>query len=158
MKYLAIPLIALMPLLSACDTTRQTGQKETIGTVAGAVLGGVIGSQVGGGEGQLWATGAGAVLGGILGSSIGRKLDVDDRAMMDHTSQAALEHTQTGSVSSWNNPDSGHSGTVSPTRTYQRSDGKYCREFEQYVTIDGKSERATGTACRQSDGSWRVVE
>ena len=157
-KKIAIALVAVTPLLGACDTTQQAGQKETIGTVAGAVLGGIIGSKVGKGEGQLWATGAGAVLGGILGSSIGRGLDEQDKAMMDRTSQAALEHTTTGSVSSWKNPDSGHSGTVAPTRTYQRTDGTYCREFEQYVTVDGVSERATGTACRQDDGSWKIVE
>ena len=55
----------------------------------------------------------------------------------------------------WTNPDTGHTGTVTPTRTYQSGNG-YCREFQNTVTIDGKKENAYGTACRQPDGSWKV--
>ena len=32
-----------------------------------------------------------------------------------------------------------------------------CREFQTHIIIDGKSEPAHGTACRQPDGTWRVV-
>jgi surface antigen len=35
--------------------------------------------------------------------------------------------------------------------------GAYCREFQQTVSIGGREERAYGTACRQPDGSWKVV-
>jgi len=157
MKRIVLPVILSVVLVGACDTTQQAGQKETIGAIAGAVLGGFLGSQVGKGEGQLWATGAGAILGAIAGSSVGRSLDETDRLMMERTSQASLEHTKTGAASTWQNPDSGHSGSVTPTKTYKRADGTYCREFEQYVTIDGEDHKATGTACRQSDGSWRVI-
>lgn len=157
MKKTSVAMLASITLLGACDTMQQAGQKETFGTITGAVLGGFIGSQIGGGDGQLWATGAGAILGAIAGSSVGRSLDAQDRVMMGHTSQASLEHTQIGATSSWQNPDTGHSGTITPTKTYQKSDGSYCREFEQYVTIDGEESKATGTACRQTDGSWRIV-
>ena len=34
--------------------------------------------------------------------------------------------------------------------------GANCREFATTVVIDGRRERAVGTACRQADGSWRV--
>ena len=52
--------------------------------------------------------------------------------------------------------DSGHSGSVTPIRTYQ-SAGTYCREYQQTVIIGGKQEQSYGTACRQPDGSWKVV-
>jgi len=158
MKHIAIPLTLCVALLSACDTTQQMGQKETFGSLGGAVLGGFLGSHIGGGEGRLWATGAGAVLGALAGSSAGRSLDRADRLMMDHTSQASLEHTQTGATSSWSNPDTGHSGTVTPTRTYQQNDGSYCREFEQQIIVGGERQKAYGTACRQPDGSWQIVK
>ncbi|MCW8915862.1 MAG: RT0821/Lpp0805 family surface protein [Magnetovibrio sp.] len=154
---ISVTLVGSLIMLGGCSTTQDQGQKETVGTIAGAVLGGIIGSKMGKGEGQLWATGAGAVLGGWLGKSIGRSLDEQDKAMMNRTSQASLEHTSTGSTSTWRNPDSGHSGSVTPTRTYQKSNGTYCREFEQVVNVDGEDHVATGTACRQADGSWRVV-
>jgi surface antigen len=72
--------------------------------------------------------------------------------------QRALETTPSGQSVAWRNPDNGHAGTVTPTRTYQTAQGSYCREFQQTVTIDGKQERAYGTACRQPDGSWRTVQ
>ena len=58
--WLAVAAVAVP--LSACDTTQQTGQKQTIGAVTGAVLGGILGSTLGKGEGRLWATGAGAAV------------------------------------------------------------------------------------------------
>ena len=160
MKNISIHLLAVAAVaipLGACDTTQQAGQKQTLGTVVGAVLGGFLGSKAGGGEGQLWATGAGAVLGAILGSEFGKTLDANDRVMMERTNQASLEHTRTGSISKWTNPDTGHSGTVTPTLTYKQPNGTYCRDFTQTVVIDGQSHNATGTACRQPDGSWRII-
>ena len=69
--------------------------------------------------------------------------------------QKALESTPTGTPVAWTNPDTGHSGTITPVKTYQ-SGGTYCREFQSNVVIDGKPDKAWGTACRQPDGSWKV--
>jgi hypothetical protein len=38
------------------------------------------------------------------------------------------------------------------------ADRDYCREFQTTVVIDGRPERAFGTACLQPDGSWAVVD
>ncbi|HKK30588.1 MAG TPA: RT0821/Lpp0805 family surface protein [Alphaproteobacteria bacterium] len=150
-----VGLVLATLLLAGC--AQQPGPKESVGTLGGAVLGGLLGSQIGGGTGRLWATGAGAVLGSLVGSEVGRSLDRADKVYMAKTTQATLEHSETGSTSTWNNPDTGHSGAVTPTRTFQRPDGQYCREFQQTVTIGGKEEQAYGTACRQPDGTWKVV-
>jgi surface antigen len=32
-----------------------------------------------------------------------------------------------------------------------------CREFTQTITVGGQAVQATGTACRQPDGSWRIM-
>jgi len=145
-------------LLLGCE--QQGGffsSKEGIGTVLGGVAGGVLGSTVGGGKGRLVATGAGALLGGLAGSAIGRSMDQRDNEMLKNTTQRSLEAEPTGRTSSWRNPDTGASGTITPQRTYTANDGEPCREFQQTVTIGGKTEQAIGTACRQSDGSWRIV-
>jgi hypothetical protein len=42
----------------------------------------------------------------------------------------------------------------SPDRS---SSDSYCREFQTSIVIDGRAERAFGTACLQPDGSWAVV-
>ena len=90
--------------------------------------------------------------------AIGQQLDRNDRQAMQTTSQNALERNPVGQRSTWNNPDSGHRGTVTPTRTYQTAAGQPCREYQQTVTIDGRTEKAYGQACRQADGSWRIVK
>lgn len=155
MKSTAIVLTVAGALaLGACTNT---GPKQTAGGLGGAVLGGLLGAQIGDGSGQLWATGAGVLLGAIVGSEIGRGLDEVDRLSMQRTTQASLEHTQTGTTSTWSNPDSGNSGAVTPTNTYQQADGTPCREFTQTINVGGQVEEAYGTACRQADGSWKII-
>lgn len=151
-----IVLTAATFILAAC-ADYQNNPKQTIGGLLGAGLGALAGSQVGSGKGQLVAVAIGALAGAALGSNIGRSLDDVDRLKAQQTTQKALESSRTGATSSWSNPDSGASGTVTPTRTYQTASGENCREYSQTVTIDGKQETAIGTACRQPDGNWRVI-
>jgi surface antigen len=132
-----------------------TGQ--VAGGAGGAVLGGLAGSQIGSGSGKLIATGAGAVIGALVGSEIGRRLTEGDEERLTRTTQDTLENNPTGKTSTWENPDTGHRGEVTPTDTYQRSDGRYCREFSHTIYVGGEPEQAYGTACRQPDGSWKIV-
>ncbi len=150
----ALP-VALVLALAAC--AQGQGNKQTGGTLIGAGLGALTGSQIGGGRGKLAAVAIGALAGAYLGSEVGKSLDRADRLAMRQTSQTALEKNPVGRASSWSNPDTGHSGTVTPTRTYQTASGSPCREYQQTVTIDGKTERAYGRACRQPDGSWKIA-
>lgn len=155
MKLKTIALAAaLVTALGACQNT---GPKEGAGTLLGGVAGGLLGSQVGSGSGQLVAVGAGALLGAVLGSQIGKSLDNADRAAMSQTTQQSLETAPSGTTTSWRNPDSGNYGTITPQPAYQSSGGEYCREFQQTVTVGGRQESAYGTACRQPDGTWKVV-
>lgn len=133
------------------------GPKESVGTLLGAGLGGLAGAQIGSGTGQLAATAGGALLGAFLGNQIGSSLDKADAMYADRTAQQTLEYEPTGTTSTWVNPDSGNSGTITPTKTYTASSGEYCREYQQTVTVGGQTQDAYGTACRQPDGSWKVV-
>ena len=150
----ALP-VALMLALAAC--AQEQGNKQIGGTLIGAGLGALTGSQIGGGRGKLAAVAIGALAGAYLGSEVGKSLDRADRLAMRETSQTALEKNPVGRASSWSNPDTGHSGTVTPTRTYQTASGRTCREYQQTVTIDGRTEQAYGRACRQPDGSWKIT-
>ena len=155
-----IAVITLVGVLAtglvACEGNQQ-GQKQTGGAILGGVVGGLLGSQIGGGKGRLAATAAGTLLGAVVGSNIGKSLDKADRIYANQTANRALERNPSGQSSTWSNPDSGHSGTVTPTRTVHASDGSPCRDYETTVTIDGRTETAVGRACRQSDGTWKVV-
>ena len=155
----AVALAAAMMAVTALGgcVTDGMGTKQGAGTLLGAGLGGWAGSQVGGGRGQLAAVAVGALAGAWMGGEAGKSLDKADRAYAQRTAQDALEYNKVNQTASWNNPDSKASGTVTPTRTYQTADGTNCREYETTVVIDGKTEKATGTACRQPDGTWRVA-
>ncbi len=148
-------LIAVLSV-SACETLQGAGNKQLIGGGTGAVLGGLLGSQVGKGSGQLWATGAGVLLGALAGSEIGASLDNADRAYAAQANNQALA-APIGETVSWNNPQSGNSGTIKATRDGYSSSGRYCREYQQTVVVGGKQQSAYGTACRQPDGSWEIV-
>jgi surface antigen len=152
-------IVVLLLLTTACEQSPNSSpfSKANIGGLTGAAGGAWIGSNVGGGKGKIVSIAAGTLLGAFLGHSIGASLDKADLEYYHQTSQNALETAPTGQVIAWNNPDSGHSGTITPTRTFQ-SGSQFCREYSQTVNVGGKKQQAYGTACRQPDGSWKVRE
>jgi surface antigen len=103
------------------------------------------------------AIAAGVIVGGLLGGAVGNYLDQRDRQLANQTAQRAFETAPAGQTTTWQNPDSGHSGSITPTRTFQAANGSYCREFQQDVVVAGKTQQAFGTACRQPDGQWRIT-
>ena len=154
MFVLSLTVLSVLTLNGCSNTT--TGSKEGLGTVVGAALGGLLGSQFGSGDGNTAAIVTGIFLGGLLGKDVGATLDRVDKQMMARTTHNTLENSPIGSTSNWNNPDTGNSGTITPTKTYQTTSG-YCREFQTTVTVGGKVQNAYGTACRQPDGSWKII-
>ena len=134
----------------------ETGGGELFGTLIGAAVGGLVGSQIGGGTGNKVAIGAGVLAGGFLGNKVGKSLDCQDQQYHYDTTQSALETQKVGQSSTWTNPDTGHSGNITPTRTYT-SEGQPCRDYTQTIYIDGEDEEVIGTACRQEDGSWKPI-
>jgi surface antigen len=46
---------------------------------------------------------------------------------------------------------------VTPIQTYYAATGQPCREYAVSGLIGVRHEQIVGTACRQSDGSWRTV-
>ncbi len=150
----AVLMSTIIITMAACQTM---GEKETIGSVAGGVIGGLAGSQIGKGKGNLIATAAGSVLGYILGKEVGATLDKVDQLHAERTATEALETNLTGKTSSWSNPDSGNSGTITPTKTSYLESGQPCREYQQSVTVDSEIYQTSGKACRNEDGIWYIA-
>ncbi len=146
-----ISTILLMGLVSVSLTGCSTDQDT--GTLVGGVAGGLLGSQFGGGGGQIAATIIGAGAGAFIGNQIGKSMDDTDRLK----AQQALNDSKTGQSTAWKNPDTGDSYTITPTKTYQQ-DNSYCREYTQTATVAGKPQQVYGTACRQPDGTWKMVD
>lgn len=156
MKYLTACLLTVTLIMSG-GCANEYGTKQTVGGLTGAALGGLLGAQFGGGKGQLATTAAGVLLGGLIGSEIGRSMDEVDRMKASQAISRA-QVAPLGETITWNNPNNNHSGSITPTRDGYTESGNYCREFNQTVTIGGKTQDAYGIACRQPDGSWRIVE
>lgn len=155
MKMKFLTLLAISSLaLTAC--MENMGNKQMVGSATGAVLGGVAGAQFGKGTGQLVGVGVGALLGTLIGSELGRSLDQADM-MYANQAQNRAYSAPVGETISWNNPDSGHSGTITPTKEgYSNTSGRYCREYSQTIYVDGRQETGYGTACQNPDGTWQI--
>ncbi len=158
MKVKSVIAVALVTVfLAGCANNGSgPGTKQTVGGLGGAALGGWAGSQIGSGKGQIAATAAGVLLGAIVGSNIGRGLDELDEIKAQRAANQA-KTAPLGETISWNNPESGNYGSTTPVRDGTASNGDYCREFQQTVTIGGRREQAYGIACRRPDGSWEIV-
>lgn len=153
---LSLSLVLLAALsLGACQSSGW-GQKQTIGTLGGAAGGALLGNQFGKGTGNVVATAIGAVAGAWLGNEIGSSLDNADKAALRNAEQQAYS-APVGQTITWDNPQSGNSGTFTPVRNGTSSSGQYCREFQQTIMVGGKQQEAFGTACQQPDGSWKIV-
>jgi surface antigen len=157
-RIVIVILIALM--VAGCTTTQggngiEQNKKTLVGGLGGAAAGGLIAAALHGGPVGIIG---GVLAGGLIGGAIGDRMDAADRREAQQTTQRALEKEPSGTAVAWHNPDSGHSGTITPIRTYQKSGGQYCREYQQTVSIGGEQHQAYGTACRQPDGSWKIVK
>jgi surface antigen len=150
-QFAVIALTATM--LTACQ--QNNGPKESVGTAIGAIAGGALSASIGKGSGKTAAIIAGTMLGSFLGRSVGESLDRAD-LMYHRQAQNSAYSAPIKTEIQWSNPQSGHTGSVTPTREGSTSSGLYCREFQQRVTISGKSETAFGTACQQPDGTWSL--
>lgn len=154
-KVIALLVVSTF-VLGGCAQTGQTvrnNPKATLGGMLGAAGGGLIAAAAGGGAAGIIG---GVLIGGLVGGAIGNSLDQKDKEMARQAANRAFEHGRSGERSVWRNPDSGNSGSITPTRTYQAAGGGYCREYQQDITIGGERQKSYGTACRQPDGSWKV--
>ncbi len=134
--------------LTSCSNV----SNQDMGTLAGGVAGGLLGSQFGGGTGQLVAIGAGTLAGAYIGNKLGQNMDETDKLKMTQT----LETHTVGQPAYWTNNKTGASYTVTPTQNVTVQGNRYCREYRTTAMVAGKKQQVYGTACRQPDGSWKI--
>ena len=116
-----VAVVILVVLATTGCATMEANPKTTIGAAGGGLVGGLIAAAAGGNPAAI----AASVIGGMLvGGVVGNMLDQRDKQMAAEAAHRAMESAPTGRSVAWQNPDSGHSGTVTPTRTYQTGDGQ----------------------------------
>jgi surface antigen len=145
-------VVALAVLLTSCATV-ENNPKAVLGGLLGAAAGAGIAAAAGGGAGAIVGAGLG---GALIGGFIGNRLDERDKRLAAQAAQQAFENGRVGQATAWTNPDTGNSGTITPTRTKQLADGQYCREYKQTIVVGGEQHQTYGTACRQPDGTWKT--
>lgn len=128
-----------------------TCNRSAIGALLGAGTGAFVGNQAG--NGGVGATVAGGLFGALVGGLIGRAMDQADQ----HCVGQVLEQARTNQTVTWAGAQPNESYTVEPTRTWTHEDGRPCREYTTTAVIDGQASQAYGTACRNPDGSWQIV-
>lgn len=79
----------------------------------------------------------------------------EDQQRMHEAAQVKAASANVGETIVWKDGET--SGSVKTTRLGTSTSGRQCREFQQKVTIGGKTEQAYGTACLKADGSWELV-
>ena len=148
---------AVVALAGGCasDPQTRTDQKQGASVVAGAVIGGLIGNQFGGGTGRALMTAAGTVAGGFLGNHIFKKTAKSEYEK--DAAQRALNNAASGQEVTWSDARTHESGYFVALNTKRMSDGRVCRDFRRGLSVGGeKVDETTGTACKKSNGQWDV--
>jgi hypothetical protein len=150
MKFFTLLLVALS--LTACAVSPNGGvgpdsrvfNKETVIPLGAGLLSAVVCNKLFRGHGSKdgWTAACGAA--GYFASKA---------FVVQHNT--ALENNRIGQTTSWSDPD-GSNHTLTPTQTYN-DNSRPCRDFRQTVEIGGRTEIMTGKACRQNDGSWKLI-
>lgn len=143
-----VPAALAIALLAGCaETSKQSAKEE-------GLYGGVISSQYGKASGKVAGSGVGTLVGAFIGKGV--TISESDAAAVEAAAKRAYS-APIGERIGWTNPQTGHSGTLTTTRDGYNNAGQYCREYQQTITTGGKTELGYGTACKQSDGAWKIV-
>lgn len=127
------------------------------GVVVATVLQGCV--STGGQSGDAGTPSASAISslgGGLIGGSIGRDLSSRDRRQALEAEYKALEYGQGGQVITWQSSRDANRGEVVAAQPY-RVGSQDCRQFVHTLYTGNASQTARGTACRNTDGSWSLL-
>jgi len=152
--------VLLMPIfLSACaddpEASRVLG--KSLGAGVGAVAGGYLGNKVGTGTANALATTVGVAMGAYFGGKLFDKLSRGDLNLASAAQSAALENAPSGKAVTWSNPDTGTAGMATAQPAFEKEGVGPCRPFTHLIQQAGEQAKVEGTACRNADGSWRVL-
>ena len=98
------------------------------------------------------------ILTSLSASEGGQAITAADQLALERATQTTLETVPIGSERTWRNPQSGSHGIIAPRRTFQKASGTYCREFTQTFVTGDVTDEALGTACRETDGTWKLAD
>lgn len=142
---------ALLIVVAGCSTTQAPKPDEP-----GKVRIGALRTQIDGADPKLASPGQ--LVGTLLGKGIDdAPVDETDKPLMAQTARKAYA-IPVGDKSEWKNDKSGHNGWAIPIREGWRTNGAYCREYQESVMIGKDMYQGYGAACKDAAGTWKRVE
>lgn len=136
-----ISLILLPLLLAGCQTT---GFGGSVSPKAGPLPG-------------TTSPNPGITGGGLIGGKLGAALDRGDRTAGFEAEYKALEYSSGGELVIWAGKTGVSGGKVVAAQPY-RVGSQDCRQYSHELTLSGAVTSARGTACRNGDGTWSLLE
>jgi surface antigen len=93
---------------------------------------------------------------GLTGSdsTLYQSLADSDVKLASRTMQSTLEGAPDGATRSWANEQTGHRGSLTPTRTYVSDSGQFCREYREELVVGAQSGSFYHAACRDGNARW----
>ncbi|WP_309084089.1 RT0821/Lpp0805 family surface protein [Chelativorans sp.] len=95
--------------------------------------------------------------GGLIMRELGADLGRRERLAAIDAEYRALETAPAGQPVTWQGGGNGRSGTVTAAQPY-RVGSQDCRPYSHSVIAGGTTRTARGTACRNADGSWTLLD
>jgi surface antigen len=131
--------------MTAFTRTRTGARRALLSVLAGALLGALV-CPPGFAQGNM----------GFLRDTPFAHFRGNDSKLLREAALAVLKDAKAGNSQSWQNPDTGHSGTVTLDRMFAGSNGQPCG----LLRVDSRTRQVSGsstmTVCQRADGQWQL--
>ena len=154
LRFLSV-LVLLAVVGASCPA--RAGDEAILSTGIGAALGGLFGSQIGHGGGQLFATGTGAAIGGLIGNNVGHSIEAEESHHNFSYDASSYAYAPPMTYGFYPPPPTYVAPPAPPPIYVDQEAQTYCRPYSQQIIIDGQTQESYGTACLEPDGTWRIM-
>jgi surface antigen len=147
--------LAALPL-AGCETIEKEtglGKSTQTGALGGAAFGGIVAALAG--ANPAWIA-ASVIMGGVAGGALGNYLGKENAEKHVSTNLNALNNLNAGQTASWSDTQTGNSGSTTVNRVFSGGNGQTCKAYTETVRTAQRTVTEQATACKQSDGSWKV--
>ncbi|MEO8771385.1 MAG: OmpA family protein [Ferruginibacter sp.] len=167
-----LPVVVLMVMTAGCDTVRRTSNQDkgvVIGAAGGAIIGGILGNNIGKGNNTALGAIIGTAVGGVAGGIIGNKMDRQAEKIKTELPGAKVERVGEGIavVFDDNNPDGSKTGVFFKTNKYDIDDNsklaleKLQKIFAEYpetnILVEGHTDNVGTAAYNMTLSEKRAV-
>jgi surface antigen len=93
---------------------------------------------------------------GFLGNAPISRMTAEDVDLLYAAAVAALENSDNGVRTGWENPATDAGGTFMPVQTFDGPAGERCRMLQVTTRASGLRNQLALPLCKQPDGTWKM--